>query len=192
MDSLFGRWQDVIPNRSGQIRLDSRSRRSQEPEHLRVPDLVRELAHYIFSWSLSMSNNRELTISSEVCVQSLSTAALGSESELCLALPVEFCKKEKEGIPSWRNGKHKIVGKERVKGYGYIANGAVLWYQQIWVQWRKERKVAKQIVEGPEFQVQELKIRKQWEAMEHVPSLKYKSSESLLLKDTRKYMKSGK
>lgn len=43
---------------------------------------------------------------------------LGSGSELCLPLPEEFRGREKEGIASWRNGRHKVVGKERTNGFG--------------------------------------------------------------------------
>ena len=81
----------------------------------------------------------------------VSTAVLESESEPCLALPVEFCWIEKEGIPSWRNGKHKVVGRKRTNGSGVQCKSAS-------ADLRQEREAVRQIVERIEFQVQGLKI----------------------------------
>lgn len=41
---------------------------------------------------------------------------------------------------------------------GQSVNGAVFLYQQIWIQWRDGRETVRQIVEGCELQVQELKM----------------------------------
>lgn len=70
--------------------------------------------------------------------------------------PGEFHWRE-EGIPSWRNVRHTVVGKERTAGFVGEWSGVVFLPWQIGVYRRLEREASGQIVEGLAFQVQELK-----------------------------------
>lgn len=98
-----------------------------------------------------------------------------------------------EGIPSWRNSRHKVVGKQRTNGFGVECEwgsfpgsadlGPVETGKRSW----------RYIVEGGEFQFRSLKFCKQWGSHgAHPPPLHYKSCTSSLLKETTIYMKSKK